>query len=56
MAYGAAAHGLKELASLGPQETDLIFSGTGHAGLAAIKISQLMQPTPYVAVATEAEA
>jgi len=55
MAYGAALYGLKELASLRPQETVLILNGSGHAGLAAIKISQLMQAIPYVAVATEAE-
>jgi len=56
MAYGAAIYGLKELASLRPQETVLILSGTGHAGLAAIKMAQLMQAIPYVAVASDAEA
>jgi NADPH:quinone reductase-like Zn-dependent oxidoreductase len=56
MAYGAALYGLKELANLRPQETVLILNGSGHAGLAAIKMSQLMQAKPYIAVGTDAEA
>jgi malonyl CoA-acyl carrier protein transacylase/NADPH:quinone reductase-like Zn-dependent oxidoreductase len=56
MAYGNALYGLKDLARLEAQENVLILSGTGHPGLAAIKVTQLMNATPYVAVNTQAEA
>ena len=55
MAYGAALYGLKNLANLQAQETVLILSGAGSAGVAAIKVAQLMDAIPYVAVHTETE-
>jgi len=56
MAYGAAIYGLKNLANLQAQETVLILNGTGSAGIAAIKVTQLLNAIPYVAVSTEVEA
>ena len=55
MAYSAALYGLQNLANLQAQETVLILNGTGSAGIAAIKVAQLMNAIPYVTVATEAE-
>ena len=56
MAYGAALYGLRELANLQAEEIVLILEGTGSAGIAAIKVTQLMKATPYVAVGTRVEA
>ena len=55
MAYGAALHGLKTLASLQPEETVLILQGAGLAGSAAIKATQAIGAVPYVAVQHEAD-
>lgn len=56
MAYGTALYGLKNLAKLEAGEKVLILNGTGSAGLAAIKVAELYECIPYVAVETEAEA
>ena len=56
MAYGAALYGLKSLANLEVGETVLILEGAGLAGIAAVKVAQLMNAVPYVAVQNETEA
>lgn len=56
MAYVAALYGLKNLANLQPKEIVLILEGTGHAGVAAINIVNLIGAVPVVAVGTETEA
>lgn len=56
MAYGAALYGLKTLANIEANENVLILNGTGSAGVAAVKISQLMNAKPYVVVGKDAEA
>lgn len=56
MAYSTALYGLKDLAQLEAKQTVLILSGTGVPGLAAIKISQLMNAIPYVVVSDKDEA
>ena len=56
MAYGAAIYGLQNLADLQPQETVLILQGTGLAGIAALKVAQMLNAKPYVAISTDAEA
>ena len=56
MSYGSALYGLNDLAKLEAKETVLILEGTGLAGGAAIKVSQLMKAIPYVAVTNETEA
>lgn len=56
MAYSTALYGLKDLAQLEEKETVLILNGTGVPGLAAIKISQLMDAIPFIEVCDKAEA
>jgi acyl transferase domain-containing protein/NADPH:quinone reductase-like Zn-dependent oxidoreductase len=55
MAYGAALHGLKNLANVQAKETVLILGGTGSPGIAAIAVAKLMNAVPYIAVSNEAE-
>ena len=56
MAYSTALYGLKTLAKVEAKEIVLILNGTGSAGLAAIKVAELLGSIPYIAVETEAEA
>ena len=56
MAYAAAIYGLMNLAKVEANENVLIMNGTGGAGLAAIKIAQVMKAKTFVAVDSEAEA
>ena len=56
MAYSAAIYGLMTLAKLEANENVLILEGTGGAGLAAIKICEVLKANTYVAVESDEEA
>jgi acyl transferase domain-containing protein/NADPH:quinone reductase-like Zn-dependent oxidoreductase len=56
MAFGSALYGIQELAKIQPKENVLVLSGTGHAGLAAIQITQLLGGKPFVVASSEIEA
>ncbi|KAK2749193.1 Type I Iterative PKS [Myotisia sp. PD_48] len=55
LAYASALHGLKELAQVEPDENVLILDGSGPAGSAAIRISQLMGAKTFVSVHSESD-
>ncbi|KAI1424314.1 KR domain-containing protein [Xylaria sp. FL1777] len=56
VAYATAIHGLETLASVKEKETVLVLSGTGFAGIAAIRIAQINNAIPFVVAQTDSEA
>ncbi|KAL8727151.1 MAG: hypothetical protein Q9166_006247 [cf. Caloplaca sp. 2 TL-2023] len=56
MAYAAAIYGLMNLAKTEAGENVLIMNATGGAGLAAIKICEVMRANTFVCVESEEEA
>ena len=56
MAYGTAFYGIVSLAQIEAGDMVLVLPGTGLPGLAAIRISQVMQAMPYVIVDSDTEA
>ncbi|KAL8653891.1 MAG: hypothetical protein Q9210_001842 [Variospora velana] len=56
MAYGTTLYGMHTLARVEAGDTVLVLQGTGLPGLAAIRIAQIADATPYVVVDSEVEA
>lgn len=56
MAYTAAIYGLMNLAKVKAGENVLIINATGSAGLAAMRISELMNANTFISAKSDEEA